>query len=361
MGDRAIGRLGSKGERAMADDPSAHLRWDAESLWRQLAPLLPRISVEVLARCESTNSTLIERARAAGGDPGAPVTLPGALLERPGETQGAAAVVDAASSSGDATDTAQGDESEFTPLGRRDVDIEPCLLVAEQQTSGRGRMGRSWISAPGASLTFSLALPLVPRDWSGLSLAVGLALADALEPPDDAPPRIVLKWPNDLWLAGGETGAAKLGGILIETVSVGRRRMCVVGVGLNLLPLPPPLTEGVDAGHACLQSLAPLAAEVVTAPAVLARVVVPLVRALQAFESDGFAPLAPAYARRDLLRGREVSTSLAHPAAGLSEGVDEEGALLLRADGQMHRIVSGEVSVRPAGASFANPRRAGAA
>jgi BirA family biotin operon repressor/biotin-[acetyl-CoA-carboxylase] ligase len=56
------------------------------------------------------------------------------------------------------------------------------LVVAEAQTQGRGRNGRAWQSLPGASLTFSLGLPLAPADWSGLSLAVGAALADAIEP-----------------------------------------------------------------------------------------------------------------------------------------------------------------------------------
>jgi BirA family transcriptional regulator, biotin operon repressor / biotin---[acetyl-CoA-carboxylase] ligase len=326
------------------------LRWEAEALWQQLAPLLPHVSVEVVARCESTNSTLIERARRAGGDPDAPVTLPGEL--GPPEVAGAGLGARLG--------------RDFTPHGRRGGDADPCLLVAEQQTRGRGRLGRSWLAAPGASLTFSLALPLAPRDWSGLSLAIGLAVAEALDPPgaraEGAPPRIALKWPNDLWLlpvvdtggpAGGaamkaaSAGGAKLGGILVETVSVGRRRLCVVGIGLNVEPLPPSLADGLAAGHACLRSLDPLA----TAPAVLARIAPPLVQALLAFERDGFAPLLARYATRDLLRGQEVTTTLAHAAAGVAEGVDGHGALVLRVGGERQRIVSGEVTVRRASAA----------
>jgi BirA family biotin operon repressor/biotin-[acetyl-CoA-carboxylase] ligase len=154
------------------------LRWDLEPLRRQLAPLLPGLSVEVLAQADSTNTRLLERAR---------------------------------------------------------TEAEPCLLVAEAQTAGRGRQGRAWTSAPGASLTFSLALPLAPADWSGLSLAVGVALADALESPAGRPAetlRIGLKWPNDLWLldppqdgagVAGRSIGRKLGGVLIETVASGGR------------------------------------------------------------------------------------------------------------------------------------------
>ena len=104
----------------------------------------------------------------------------------------------------------------------------PTLLLARQQTAGRGRLGRQWLSAAGAgaeaeSLTFSLSLPLAPLDWAGLSLAVGVSLAASLHP------ALRLKWPNDLWLDG-----RKLGGILIETAALVGQRQVIVGVGLNL-------------------------------------------------------------------------------------------------------------------------------
>jgi BirA family biotin operon repressor/biotin-[acetyl-CoA-carboxylase] ligase len=302
---------------------NVHLQWGAEALWRRLQLLLPGLSVEVLARAESTNSVLLERARAGGGALDAPITRPGELDN---------------CSAGDPT-----------PLGRRDADVQPCLLVAEQQTRGRGRQGRDWVSTAGASLTFSLALPLAPADWSGLSLAVGLALAEALEPllplSDGAAaapaPRLQLKWPNDLWLVDDPVASGrgrKLGGILIETVSVGHRRMCVVGVGLNVLPQPVP---DFPHGYACLQELQPG----IGAPAVLACVAEPLVRALLDFQAHGFSPLVAAYARRDLLRGQAVTTTQADVPSGVADGVDERGALRVLAGG-VHLVVSGEVSVR---------------
>ncbi len=303
----------------MHDTPAPdarHMHWGAEALWERLEPLLPGLSVEVQARADSTNQRLLERARAAGGARDARVTRPGELDAQPGV--------------------------EPTPHGRRVADLQPCLLVAEHQTRGRGRQGRDWLARPGASLTFSLALTLAPQEWSGLSLAVGLALAEALEPPSEQPPRLVLKWPNDLWLRDGngvDKGLGrKLGGVLIETVSVGQRRMCVVGVGLNVLPQP---AEGLAHGYACLQELDPA----VQAPAVLAQVGEPLVRALLAFEREGFAPLVAAYTRRDLLLGQPITATAAEVPDGVAEGVDAHGALRVRC-GEVHRLISGEVSVR---------------
>jgi BirA family biotin operon repressor/biotin-[acetyl-CoA-carboxylase] ligase len=286
--------------------------WGGEALWLQLEPLLPGLSVEVLPQVASTNTLLLDRARAG--------------------------------------------------------DVQPCLLVAEEQTGGRGRLGREWRSQAGASLTFSLALPLAPADWSGLSLAVGLALAEALDPPasDSGPaaasaPRIGLKWPNDLWLLDDPAVAGagrKLGGILIETVSAGAAigvgaargapRLAVVGVGLNLLPQP---AEGLSQGYACLQELGVPAA----APRVLARVAEPLLRALLRFQAEGFAPRVAAYARRDVLLGRRVSTTQDGLPEGRADGVDAQGALRVRHDG-LHRVLSGEVSVRTLRASPAVPQ-----
>ncbi len=291
-----------------------HLHWGAEALWEQLQPLLPGISVEVVARTDSTNSRLLERARLSTGQRDAPVSRPGQL-------------------SGD-------EEPTIPPLGRRAGDTQPCLLVAEHQTAGRGRLGRDWKAQPGQSLTFSLALAYAPRDWSGLSLAVGVALADALEPAGDAAPRVGLKWPNDLWLVDGPGRGRKLGGILIETLSVGLRRMCVVGVGLNVKPITG--TEALSTGFACLAELDPA----VTAPQALARLARPLVEALQRFEGAGFAPFADAYARRDLLRGQRVTTSAADAAEGTADGVDERGALRVHTAGGLQLLTSGEVSVR---------------
>jgi len=279
--------------------PARRPDWGVQAHWPALAALLPGLDVEVLASVGSTNTVLLERLR----------------------------TVDARRGAG-------------TALGRRSGDRNPCLLVAERQTAGRGRRGRSWQSAPGASLTFSLALPLAPASWSGLSLAVGAALADALDPPaGSVPPRIGLKWPNDLWLADAPGRGRKLGGVLIETVSAGRVRLAVIGIGLNVRPL-----DEVDAGSgfACMQEIDARA----DAPAVLHRVALPLARALRRFEAEGFAAFVADYAGRDLLAGHAVRTTQQGVSEGIVAGVDASGALQLQTGAGLVAIHSGEVSVR---------------
>ncbi|MET0383068.1 MAG: biotin--[acetyl-CoA-carboxylase] ligase, partial [Burkholderiaceae bacterium] len=252
--------------------------WGAEALWQQLIPLLPGLSIEILERLDSTNSELTERLRRAS-------------------------------------------RMQSDRRGGRQDDLFPQMLVAIHQTAGRGRLGRRWHSTPGYSLTFSLALPLQRADWSGLSLAVGLAVVDALDPNGR---RLGLKWPNDLMLcdptdesapapaAVGRMGR-KLGGILIESVAVGEQRAAVIGIGINVIPQP---VAEADYGAAALTELWPEA----TPQDTLARIGEPLVRTLLAFERDGFAPLQDAYARRDVLLGQPVKTSDRAMPEGVANG-----------------------------------------
>lgn len=268
------------------------LRWPAEALWQAVEPRLPGFSVEVLPSIDSTNTELMRRARAGLCD--------------------------------------------------------PTLLVAEQQTAGRGRLGRVWQSDVGASLMMSLGLPLAPADWSGLSLAVGVSVAESLQPvlpAEGAAPRIGLKWPNDLWVSGDR----KLGGILVETASfvapqgapaerAPATRYVVVGIGINVLPRS---GEGMSMPPASLQELEPG----LDAPAALLRIVPPLVAMLQSFEGYGFSPMQARFAQRDILQGRAVT--LSDGQAGTAHGVGEDGALLVQTASGMQAITSSEISVRP--------------
>lgn len=273
---------------ALPDPPPSP--WGLQSLWDVLHPELPGLSIEVVDQVESTNQALVQRLHTA-------------------------------------VRNAQGREL-------RAQDLMPSLLVAQRQTAGRGRLGRSWMSKPGASLTFSLVLPLQAADWSGLSLAVGLSLAQALDPHAC---HIGLKWPNDLWVMDGPGRGRKFGGILIEALNAGGRRMAVIGIGLNVQPLR--MSDPV----AAIQEFAPD----LDAPAVLSRVAPGLVHGLKAFEQHGFAARAAEFARYDLLRGQALTTTDPQCPQGVAEGVAPDGALCVRQGERLHRIVSGEVSVRP--------------
>ncbi len=237
------------------------------------------------------------------------------------------------------------------------------LRIAEAQTAGRGRLGRPWHSKAGASLTFSLAVPMARSDLSGLSIAVGVAVADALDSLGadadrvDAP-GIGLKWPNDLCLvdAGAPPGAApwrKFGGILIETAPAGERRVAVIGVGLNLC------TQAAGDGPSAVAvgALDERRSDA-TSEHVLLAIAPALLDAVAAFERGGLDDAVRArHAARDVLAGREIRAGRHLPnradrAAGDIEGtgagLGRDGALLVRVgDGRIVEVSSGEVSVRP--------------
>ena len=327
------------------DDSETPLNWAIHDLWGPLRALLPDIGIKVVAQSESTNTELLELARHS---------VTGSLGDAPADTAPAEASPVMVRPSVESR--AFGRRASDGGRGRRACDAQPQLLVAEHQTAGRGRQGAVWQSERGASLTFSLMLPLAPSDWSGLSLAVGLALAQALDPlaPGQAP-RIGLKWPNDLWLidpaapADGPPGR-KLGGVLIETVASEAQRMVVVGVGLNM-------ATGAAANPAQLRLPAAGLTELLPAirpPEALALVAAPLVEALLRFERDGWGPCAAAYAQRDVLAGKTVAAVASgwaqggqpEPLVGVAQGVAADGGLrLMTAQGEQ-RVISGDVSIR---------------
>jgi BirA family transcriptional regulator, biotin operon repressor / biotin---[acetyl-CoA-carboxylase] ligase len=320
------------GSFATAPTPAV---WHAQALWEQLVGLLPGLSVEVVARMSSTNTALLDRARVANGavEPDLAQSSDAALVRRSAESRA---------------------------FGRRAVDLQPCLLVAEHQTAGRGRQGHHWYAAAGSSLTFSLALTMSPPDWAGLSLAVGVALAEALDPlmADQPSPRLCIKWPNDLWLMNKQVDAhadayqgragpgRKLGGVLIETVASGDKRLVVVGVGLNVLPIALNSAQA-STGTACLQEMN----AALDAPTALARVALPLVNALQSFERSGFAAFADRFAARNMLFQRRVTATQAGLQGvlmqGVAQGVSAGGALQVQTSSGLQSVSSGEVSVRP--------------
>jgi BirA family biotin operon repressor/biotin-[acetyl-CoA-carboxylase] ligase len=217
----------------------------------------------------------------------------------------------------------------------------PCLLVADRQSVGRGRHGRTWHAAPGRSLTFSIAWQPARADLAGLSLAVGAVLADALEAPHETM-RIGLKWPNDLWLVAADSdlpplgSGRKLAGILVETAPLGAQRVAVIGIGINVHVQP---VADAAAGAASLDEIDPGA----TPSSTLARVAPALVAALERFDALGFAAFADRFAARDLLRGRAVAGG---DVSGVAAGVSDDGALLVDTGTRVVAVTSGEWRLR---------------
>ena len=273
------------------------VKWPAEAIWEQIAPILPNFTVEVLPEIDSTNTELMRRAKAG--------------------------------------------------------QIEPILLVAEKQTAGRGRLGREWHALAERTevlpaLTFSLGLPLSPLNWSGLSLAVGLSIATSLHAD------IGLKWPNDLWL-----NDRKLAGILIETCAVvnlvENQRYVVIGVGINITK--PQIAQDMDQAlpglqlrrpPAWLQELMPN----IDAPEALLRIAPDLVKTLLIFTEQGFAPFQTRFHQRDVLRDRQINVDdnqidVNNKISGIALGVNRSGELEIQTAQGKKTINSSEVSISP--------------
>jgi BirA family biotin operon repressor/biotin-[acetyl-CoA-carboxylase] ligase len=215
------------------------------------------------------------------------------------------------------------------------------VLAAETQTAGRGRRGRAWLSRTGESLTFSLLWKFRPdAGLSGLSLAVGLGVARALD--RCAAGQVMLKWPNDL-LVGVGNGWAKLGGILIEVVAGhGGTAAVVIGIGLNVRPVGNAAAIGQDT-----TSLSALGWHG-SRNTVLATVLEELRGVLDGFEAGGFVPFAAAWNARHAFRNRQVTLSgtAGDTIMGTAIGADPDGALMLETDKGPMRVVSGDVSLR---------------
>ena len=214
------------------------------------------------------------------------------------------------------------------------------VIVADRQTAGRGRRGRTWNSAPEASLTFSLLWRFeggVAR-LAGLSLAVGVAVVRALR--SLGVPNLSLKWPNDVLLGGD-----KLAWILVELSSERRGMIAVIGIGLNLAQ--PPAAAALGVPVATLRDALPALPE---RHSLLAALLSELVPVLELFAREGFAALQAEWqalhAWQDrqvrLLRDGEVEFE------GFCRGADADGALLIETAAGVQRCLSGDLSLRVA-------------
>jgi BirA family transcriptional regulator, biotin operon repressor / biotin---[acetyl-CoA-carboxylase] ligase len=209
------------------------------------------------------------------------------------------------------------------------------VVVADQQTAGRGRRGHTWFSPPGAGLYVSVVVapataraePL--RATLLLTLAAGVAIAEGVEAATGL--AADLKWPNDL-LAGGR----KLGGILAE----GSGDTVVLGYGINVLAtaFPPELGDRATSLESAL-------GHVVDREAVLAGTLAALSRRYDDLLDGRFDAILDAWRRRaPAASGTRVEwTTNSGTFSGVTQGIDDHGALLVRVGDRLERIVSGEI------------------
>jgi BirA family transcriptional regulator, biotin operon repressor / biotin---[acetyl-CoA-carboxylase] ligase len=217
------------------------------------------------------------------------------------------------------------------------------VVIAERQTAGRGRMGRTWHSPARVNLyaTIILRPPIPLAEVPRLSLVAGVAAAQALE--REAPNIVALKWPNDVWLHG-----RKAGGIIAEAVTDTQSRLsCVLlGIGINInldsADIPDDLRDKatslrIATGHSCDRiALADSLFNLLDS-----RYMETLTR--------GFDSVRPMWERYSALTGKRVAIVVGdRRESGFVVGIDAGGALLLDIGERVERIVAGEVSVEGA-------------
>jgi len=218
---------------------------------------------------------------------------------------------------------------------------EGTVVLAAAQTGGRGRLGRSWESPEGGVYLSAVLRPdFAPADAGPLPLVIGLGVALGLE---GLGARVGLKWPNDVFVLDADgRPEGKVAGVLLESMTEGERLVWVVaGVGVDVRSPREPA-----AGAAYLEHLP-------GGPPRLARVAAAVLDgiadAYARFVADGFAPMAPDYASRSVLAGRDVAVSDAggrHVAQGVVAGVDESGRLLLDGPSGRTAVSAGDVTLR---------------
>lgn len=217
--------------------------------------------------------------------------------------------------------------------------VSGSVLAVELQTAGRGRMGRTWHAGLGSTLTFSLLwrFDCGLNALSGLSLAVGVAIARALN--GLGAQEVRLKWPNDILTGQSEPG--KLGGVLIEAQGdmLGPSAV-VIGIGLNC-SLPENLMDQIDQPAGALDEIC---RSLPDRNRLLAAVLRELARALRQFAQEGFAAFGDEWERYHIHQDQPIQLRLADGSVvtGIARGVSEGGELRLETAQGMRQFNSGE-------------------
>ncbi len=218
---------------------------------------------------------------------------------------------------------------------------EGTVVLADEQTAGRGRLGRAWIAPPDSSILMSMIFRphLAPHQIARVTMAVALGACDGIRVATGLDARI--KWPNDILLRG-----KKCGGILAESEMQGDEvEFLIVGLGLNV-NFGAALIAGISSDATTIaDELGKPMARAPLAQAIL-RAIEQYYLRLRAGENlrDEFA------ARLATLKRRVRAEAPWGPEEGVAEDVDDDGALLVRrADGSPVRLIAGDVTLSPRG------------
>lgn len=212
------------------------------------------------------------------------------------------------------------------------------ICMAERQTAGRGRRGRQWVSPFGVNIYLSCVWEFFngAAALEGLSLATGVAVADALQ--SLGVHGVSLKWPNDVLLREG-----KIAGILLEmTGDPTGRCQVVLGIGINHR-MPPALAATIEQKWTRLEDDHPGISRNVLAAMTISK----LLLMLQTFQTEGFTPFLSRWQVLDSYKGKHVVIKTgAADLEGVADGVDETGGLRLLTASGLQIMKGGEVSLR---------------
>lgn len=225
---------------------------------------------------------------------------------------------------------------------------EFAVLMAENQTGGRGRRGRAWQAALGGSLCLSIATSFepLPRDLPALTLVAGACVREALL--ECGVRDISLKWPNDVVTLSPSMQLVKLGGILAELrAEASGPALVVVGIGLNLR-LGEQTKKSIAESGTLAGDLESLGLDAGKRNRAAAAVIGRVITGLQRFAAQGFAPFIDHWRAADVLRDRPIRVlDGGSEREGVARGIDAQGALQIEdAAGRRSAILAGDVSVR---------------
>lgn len=238
-----------------------------------------------------------------------------------------------------------GSTNDDAKAGAREGAAHGSVWVAETQSKGRGRQGRTWTSPPGENLLFSVLLRLscAPARVPPIALVCGLAVRDAVATALGDGDRVLVKWPNDVVVRDrAGAGHRKVAGVLVESALAGARvEHVIVGIGVNVHARAFPAEL-----DAIATSLAREGASALDRAELLADVLGALERDVEQVAHRGLALVHARLSSHDALFGRPV-VSEDGSVAGTACGIDPDGRLMVRrTDGAIARIASGEVRLR---------------